>query len=48
MELETLLLIMTRLYIPMDEVKSAFEMVWELDRMLSGLTKRLKELPVAA
>src|SRR5208283_6052945 len=48
MELETHLLIMTRLHIPMDEVKRAFEMVRELDRMLSGLTKRLRELPGAA
>jgi len=45
MELETHLLIMTRLYIAMDEVKRAFDMVRELDRMLSGLTKKLKELP---
>ncbi|MGA2984454.1 MAG: four helix bundle protein [Terriglobia bacterium] len=48
MELETHLLIITRLYIAMDEVKRAFEMVREVDRMLSGLTKRLKELPAAA
>jgi four helix bundle protein len=48
MELETHMLITTRLYIPMDEVKCALDMVRELDRMLSGLTKRLKELPVAA
>ena len=48
MELETHMLIITRLYIPMDEVKCALDMVRELDRMLSGLTKTLKELPVAA
>jgi four helix bundle protein len=48
MELETHMLIITRLYIPMDEVKCALDTVRELDRMLSGLTKRLKELPVAA
>jgi four helix bundle protein len=48
MELETHLLIMTRLYIPLNDVKNAFGMVRELDRMLSGLTKKLKELPAAA
>ncbi len=48
MELETHMLIITRLYIPMDEVKCALDMVSEVDRMLSGLTKKLKELPVAA
>lgn len=48
MELETHLLIMTRLYIPEDEVKRAFDMVRELDRMLSGLTNKLKEIPAAA
>jgi four helix bundle protein len=48
MELETHMLLITRLYIPMDEVKCALDMVRELDRMLSGLTKRLKEVPVAA
>ena len=48
MELETHMLIVTRLYIPIDEVKCALDMARELDRMLSGLTKRLKELPVAA
>ncbi|MGD0221285.1 MAG: four helix bundle protein [Terriglobia bacterium] len=48
MELETHMLIITRLYIPMDEVKRALEMVREVDRMLSGLTKSLKELPTAA
>jgi four helix bundle protein len=48
MELETHLLIMTRLYIPIDEVKGTFEMVRELDRMLSGLAKSLRELPNAA
>jgi hypothetical protein len=32
----------------MDEVKRALEMVREVDRMLSGLTKSLKELPTAA
>ena len=48
MELETHMLIITRLYIPMDEVKCALDMVRELDRMLSGLTKRLRELPTAA
>ncbi len=48
MELETHFLIVTRLYIPMDEVNRALEMVREVDRMLSGLTKRLKELPTAA
>ena len=48
MELETHLLIMTRLYIPIDEVKGTFEMVRELDRMLSGLAKSLRELPDAA
>jgi four helix bundle protein len=48
MELETHMLIITRLYIPMDEVKRALDMVREVDRMLSGLTKKLKELPTAA
>jgi four helix bundle protein len=48
MELETHFLIMTRLYIPTDEVNRAFEMVRELDRMLSGLIKKLRELPAAA
>ena len=48
MELETHMLIITRLYIPMDEVKRALEMAREVDRMLSGLTKKLKELPIAA
>ncbi len=48
MELETHMLIITRLYISMDEVKCALDMVREVDRMLSGLTKKLKELPVAA
>ena len=48
MELETHLLIITRLYIPMDEVKRALDLVWEIDRMLSSLTKRLRELPSAA
>ena len=48
MELETHMLIISPLYIPMDEVKCALEMVRELDRMLSGLTKELKEIPVAA
>jgi four helix bundle protein len=47
MELETHLLIITRLYIPKDEVNRALEMVREVDRMLSGLTKKLKELPTA-
>jgi hypothetical protein len=32
----------------MNEVKRTFEMVRELDRMLSGLTRKLKELPVVA
>jgi four helix bundle protein len=48
MELETHVLIITRLYIPMDEVKRALGMVREVSRMLSGLTKRLRELPTAA
>ncbi|MGO8816729.1 MAG: four helix bundle protein [Terriglobia bacterium] len=48
MELETHMLIITRLYIPMDEVKRALEMVREVDRMLSGLTKSLRALPTAA
>jgi four helix bundle protein len=48
MELETHMLIITRLYIPMHEVERALDMVREVDRMLSGLTKRLKELPLAA
>ena len=48
MELETHLLIVTRLYIPMDEVKRALDMIREVDRMLSGLTRKLKELPSAA
>jgi four helix bundle protein len=48
MELETHMLIVTRLYIPMDDVKCALDMVREIDRMLSGLTKKLKELPTAA
>ena len=48
MELETHMLIITRLYIPMDEVKRALGMAREVDRMLSGLTKKLKELPIAA
>jgi four helix bundle protein len=48
MELETHMLIVTRLYIPMEEVKCALDMVRELDRMLSGLANRLKELPVVA
>ena len=42
MELETHMLIITRLYIPMDEVKCALEMVREVDRMLSGLTEKAK------
>ncbi len=48
MELETHFLIVTRLYIPMDEVKRALDLAREIDRMLSSLTKRLRELPVAA
>ena len=48
MELETHMLIITRLYIPMDEVKRALEMVREVERMLSGLTKSLRALPIAA
>jgi four helix bundle protein len=48
MELETHLLIITRLYIAMDEVKPALAMVREIDRMLSGLTKKLKAIPVGA
>jgi four helix bundle protein len=48
MELETHLLIITRLYLPMDEVNRALEMVREVDRMLSGLTNKLKQLPTAA
>jgi len=48
MELETHIYIVTRLYIPNDEVKRALDMTREVDRMLSGLTKKLKELPVAA
>ena len=48
MELETHICIVTRLYIPNDEVKRALDMTREVDRMLSGLTKKLKELPVAA
>ena len=47
-ELETHLLIITRLYIAMDEVKPALAMVREIDRMLSGLTKKLKAIPVGA
>jgi hypothetical protein len=48
MELETHFLIITRLYISMDDVKCALDMAREVDRMLSGLTKRLRELPNAA
>lgn len=48
MELETHMLIITRLYIPMDEAKCALGMVREVDRMLSGLTRKLKQLPAAA
>jgi four helix bundle protein len=48
MELETHFLIITRLYISMDNVQSALDMAREVDRMLSGLTKRLRELPNAA
>ena len=48
MELETHMLIITRLFIPMDEVKRALEQVREVDRMLSGLIKKLKELPLVA
>lgn len=48
MELETHMLIITRLYISMDEVKRSLEMVREIGRMLSGLAKKLKELPAAA
>ena len=48
MELETHLLITTRLYIPVHEVQRALDMIREIDRMLSGLTKKLKELPAAA
>jgi four helix bundle protein len=48
MELETHILIITRLYIPAEEVKHALEMVREIDRMLSGLTRKLKELAPAA
>jgi four helix bundle protein len=48
MEVETHLLIMTRLYLTMDEVNCALDMVRELDRMLSGLTKKLKELQAGA
>jgi hypothetical protein len=32
----------------MDEVKRALDMVREVDRMLSGLTRKLKELSTAA
>ena len=48
MELETHMLIISRLYVSVDEVKRALEMVREIDRMLSGLTNKLKELPTAA
>jgi len=48
MELETHFWIMTRLYISTDEVTGAFEMVRELDRMLSGLIRKLRKLPAAA
>ena len=48
MELETHMLIVTRLYIPMDQVNRVLEMAREVDRMLSGLAKKLKELPTAA
>jgi four helix bundle protein len=48
MELETHLLIVTRLYIPMEELTQALGMVREVDRMLSGLMKKLKELPSGA
>jgi len=48
MEPETHLLITTRLYIPVHEVQRSLDMIREIDRMLSGLTKKLKELPVAA
>jgi four helix bundle protein len=48
MELETHLLITTRLYIPFDHVMCALNAVREIDRMLSGLTRKLRELPAAA
>ncbi len=48
MELETHLLISTRLYIPVHEVQRALDMIRKIDLMLSGLTKKLKELPTAA
>jgi four helix bundle protein len=48
MELETHMLLIARLYVPPDEVKRALEMIREVDRMLSGLTKKLRELPAAA
>jgi four helix bundle protein len=48
MELETHMLIIGRLYLHADEATRALEMVREIDRMLSGLTKKLKELPAAA
>jgi four helix bundle protein len=43
MELETHLLITTRLYITMNEVQRALDMAGELGRMLAGLTNKLKE-----
>ena len=48
MELETHFLIITRLYIPVDKAKLALEMTREIDRMLSGLAKKLRQIPEAA
>jgi four helix bundle protein len=48
MELETHILLIRRLYRIGDEAEAALAMTDELGRMLSGLTKRLKERLVAA
>jgi four helix bundle protein len=48
MDLETHILLIRRLYRIGDEAEAALAMTDELGRMLSGLTKRLKERLVAA
>ena len=47
-ELETYLLIMVGLYVPLDEVKQGLDLAWEMDRMLSGFAKKVEGLPSAA
>ncbi len=48
MELETHLLLIQRLYRIGDEAQAALAITNELGRMLSGLTRRLKERSIAA